>query len=63
MGKEAYMKFRSWFMDSDIPSMESIRRCRQKWQEEGHFEGTKRAKRMAEVPGTVEFIRDFGDMM
>ncbi len=59
LGSDGYRRFKDWFMNSDIPSPESIRRCRQKWQEEGYYIGTKRKKRMAEVPETIDFIRGF----
>jgi len=57
LGDDHYRKFRMWFLHENIPSVESIRRCRQKWQEEGHFVGEKRQKKLEEADRTKTFIQ------
>ena len=44
-----YMYFIDLFMDEKNPSMESIRRIRQKFQENGQYAGEKRALKMEEA--------------
>lgn len=39
IGKATYVKLRALIMDEDTPTMETVRRIRQKFQEEGHFRG------------------------
>jgi hypothetical protein len=41
------------------PAMESIRRIRQKFQENGNYVGEKRQKRLEESEAVVENLRDF----
>lgn len=48
LGDEAYLVLKRIIMDEKTPTMESIRRVRQKIQEEGTFIGEKRAQRLEE---------------
>jgi hypothetical protein len=44
--------------NEDIPEMESIRRCRQKIQEAGEYQGTKRKERLEEAEKVRELINE-----
>ena len=55
IGLEAYAKLKEIIMDEDTPTMESIRRVRQKYQEEGLFVGEKRSKRLKEADRVKEW--------
>lgn len=57
LGDEAYNKFKSILLDKDTCTMESIRRMRQKFQEEGKFQGTKRKAKMEEEKEVRGWIR------
>lgn len=48
IGALAYDKLKSILLLKDTPTFESIRRVRQKIQEEGRYQGKKRAERMEE---------------
>lgn len=49
IGEEAYGKFKTLLTNRDTPTMESIRRVRQKYQEEGQYVGTKRKRKLEEA--------------
>ena len=55
---EPYLAFKGWFLGKKIPSMESVRRVRQKVQEKGQFRGTKWRKRHAEEKKVREWVKD-----
>lgn len=57
LGDEAYNKFKSILLDKDTCTMESIRRMRQKLQEEGKFQGTKRTLKLKEAEEVKEYFR------
>lgn len=42
----AYRVFKSWLLSSGVPTFESVRRVRQKFQESGKYVGTSRKSRM-----------------
>lgn len=46
IGSEAFVAFECVLMDSEVPTMESVRRVRQKFQEGGQFVGKKREERL-----------------
>jgi len=48
IGEEAYIKLKTVIMHEDTPTMESIRRIRQKYQENGLYVGEKRQERLVE---------------
>ena len=48
IGPEAYLKFKNILLSPETSSMESIRRVRQKLQEDGLYIGTKRKDKIAE---------------
>lgn len=58
---DKYSAFKDFILDSKTPSFESIRRVRQKYQEEGHFIGNRRTikKRHEEQEPVIDFIRKF----
>ena len=49
IGLESYAILKEIIMDDNTPTMESIRRVRQKYQEEGLYVGEKRSKRLKEA--------------
>ena len=49
IGLDAYYKLKELVMDDNTPTMESIRRVRQKYQEEGFYLGESRKERMQEA--------------
>ena len=57
LGEEAYVKFRELLLNEDTVTMESIRRVRQKFQEEGKYVGTKRKHRLKEETEVRDFFR------
>lgn len=54
---DSYKAFSQLILDDDTPTMESIRRVRQKYQEEGKFLGTKRMKKLEEAERVREWAR------
>lgn len=48
LGPSGYFKFKSMLLNPGTCTMESVRRVRQKFQEEGKYVGKKRAERMEE---------------
>lgn len=57
LGDEAYGKLKQIIMDKKTPTMESVRRVRQKIQEQGLFIGAKRKYRMAESEDVKETLK------
>ena len=57
LGEEAYVKFRELLLNEDTVTMESIRRVRQKFQEEGKYVGTRRKRRLKEETEVRDFFR------
>lgn len=57
LGDEAYEALKETLFDKDTCTMESIRRMRQKFQEEGKFIGRKRALRLEEAEIVRELMR------
>lgn len=55
IGKDNYIKLRNLILNSDTVTMESVTRCRRKFQEQGLYVGTKRNEKLKEQ----EFVRDF----
>ena len=49
LGLENYLKLKKLIMHEDTPTMETVRRIRQKIQEAGSFIGKNRAQRMEEA--------------
>lgn len=58
LGQENYSKFKTLLMNDSTPTMESIRRVRQKYQEGGLFVGTNRKQRLSEEPVVRELMRN-----
>ena len=52
IGQEAYNKFRSLLLSKNTPTMESVRRVRQKFQETGLYQGSLREEKMEEDKAT-----------
>lgn len=48
LGSDKYDKFKYWLIKNNIPAFESVRRVRQKYQEEGKYVGTKRKYKLEE---------------
>jgi len=57
LGEEAYDAFCRLMLEESVPNMESIRRVRQKFQEEGHYLGAKRKARMEEAKKVNDWSR------
>lgn len=57
LGDDSYAKFRDLLLSENTPSMESIRRTRQKIQEEGKYLGTERIKKLRDKEN--ELVRDW----
>jgi hypothetical protein len=55
LGDEAYNSFKAILLNDDTPTMESVRRVRQKLQESGQYVGEKRADRMKESESVREW--------
>ena len=49
IGEDAYFKLKAIVMDDSTPTMETIRRVRQKFQQNGEYVGEKRQERLAEA--------------
>jgi hypothetical protein len=49
IGWDAYSKLKAVLLDERTPTMESVRRIRQKYQESGLYTGKKRKERMKEA--------------
>lgn len=58
IGRTACEVFRGILMDEETPSMETVRRIRQKFQEEGHYCGEKRKERLEEEVEVRKVITD-----
>jgi hypothetical protein len=56
-GEEAYEVFKEVLMDEDTPTMESVRRTRQKFQQEGKYHGESRQERMEESNKVRDWAR------
>lgn len=58
LGEDGLKKFRTLLMNEDTPSMESVRRCRQKIQENNPaLAGKNRKERMQESESVKEVLR------
>jgi hypothetical protein len=57
LGESGYQKLKAVIMDDKTPTMESIRRVRQKYQEGGMYAGTGRKKRLEEETVVREMMR------
>lgn len=57
LGDEAYSHLKEIIMDTNTPTMESIRRVRQKLQEQGKYVGEKRKERLEEADKFKEIVR------
>ena len=57
MGDVPYKIFRDMFLSSDVPVTESVRRVRQKFQEEGLYTGTKRKEKLIESSKVREYYQ------
>ncbi len=57
IGNDAYEKFKKILLDEDTCSMESVRRVRQKFQEEGSFIGKKRQAKLDEAERVASMMR------
>lgn len=58
MGEESYQIFKNILLDKDTVTMESIRRMRQKFQEEGKFLGKKRLEKLFEANKVKDFMSE-----
>lgn len=58
LGTIGYQKLKKLIMNDSTPTMESIRRIRQKYQENGQFVGENRAERIAESEKVKEYINE-----
>lgn len=56
IGDSAYLKMKKIVLDDKTPTMESIRRIRQKFQESGDYVGKNRASRMNEADEVRDWI-------
>ena len=56
LGRDAYKKLEQFMLQKNIPHFESVRRVRQKIQEEGQFRGKKWAERQEEAGVVHEFF-------
>lgn len=56
LGEVAYRKFERILLDKNTVTMESIRRVRQKFQEQGKYVGTKREEKLAEAEEVKTYI-------
>jgi len=57
LGPAAYQTLKSILMDKNTCTMESVRRVRQKYQEEGLFLGRKRKEKLEEAENVREYIK------
>jgi hypothetical protein len=62
LGMEKYLILKSLIMSEDTATMESVRRMRQKIQEEGHYRGEKYLERHAEAEDVRLYFADTGDV-
>ena len=53
---DKYPEFKKMIMNESTPTMESIRRIRQKFQEDGKYVGQKRSQRMEEKQTITEMM-------
>lgn len=58
LGPTAYADFKAILLNEDTVTMESIRRMRQKFQEDGKYVGTKRKFKMEEEKLVREMMRE-----
>ena len=58
IGRDAYLKLKKVIMSPNTCSMESVRRVRQKLQEDGKYVGTKRSLKMKEESIVRSLIKD-----
>lgn len=56
LGPKAYDDLKKVIMKDSTPTMETVRRVRQKIQENGHFQGKKRAERMQEAHNVKSWV-------
>lgn len=57
LGEKAYESFKGLILNDKTPTMETVRRIRQKYQEEGKFVGLKRIDRLGEASAVREVIK------
>lgn len=63
LGSDAFVAFECLLMDSEVPTMESVRRVRQKFQEGGEFVGKKREERLEMAERVSNWaVGDQGDL-
>lgn len=55
IGEDAYQKLKNIIMDENTPTMETIRRIRQKFQQNGMYLGEKRQEKLAEAENVKEW--------
>jgi hypothetical protein len=57
IGEAAYIRLKAIVLDENTPTMESIRRIRQKYQEDGLYVGEKRGDRLKEADKVKDWAR------
>jgi hypothetical protein len=57
IGQASYELLKSLLMNENTPTMESVRRVRQKLQEEGKYQGTMRKNRMSEQSSVIRALK------
>lgn len=57
LGEEAYQQFKAILLDDNTPTMESIRRIRQKFQEDNKYVGENRDERLQESHSVREWLK------
>lgn len=55
IGEDAYLKLKAIVMDDNTPTMETIRRVRQKYQQNGEYLGEKRQEKLAEAENVKDW--------
>lgn len=58
LGEKAWNQFKQVILDEQTPTMESVRRIRQKYQELGQFVGSNRKERLDEAFLIKNTIKD-----
>lgn len=61
MGLDSYRNFRDWFLSNDIPPSESLRRVRQRLQQDAKYVGTQRVNRLKEKAEVEEILREWSN--
>lgn len=58
LGEEAYDNFKTWLLNNNIPTFESVTRVRRKFQEQGKYLGTNQHIKAQEELAVREWARD-----